>query len=184
MKRPRHHTRGGFSARAALLAAAAILLGSAVGSLVRVYATTINVPSGTILMNKAHSLAMGELVPSQCSGLGISNIQRWNATNAQGGASAGSWITIWGSGTNSVWLWNEKNQTTGSGGANMKGAGGNDCMVPGGTRSTALTVGGGAGTDQCYTGPGSGTYTRNSCNNNPLWGTPYQSVTTNNPTFS
>jgi hypothetical protein len=162
------------------------MIGAGVGSLAA-YTASLTVPA-TILMNKGHALTLSELVPSRCTGLSIATVHKWNASNAQGGNSAGSWSAIWGTfnnNSNTLWLWNEKNQSTGGGGANLNGGNGSDCMAPGGTRSGAsLTVGGGKGTDQCYTGPGSGTYTANSCNNSPLWSTPYQSTTTNNPSFT
>jgi hypothetical protein len=150
----------------------AVCLGATAGT---VYTSSIGV-TAPLVYSKSHTIAVGELVPSSCSAIAgsLSSISN-GATGA----------TIWGSGANSIWLWNAKNQTTASGGANLNGGSAADCMVPGGVRSGAtLTVGGGAGTDYCYSGPGPGSYSGNSCNNASLFGTPYVTVTTSNPAFA
>jgi hypothetical protein len=150
----------------------AVCLGATAGT---VYTGSIGV-TAPIVYSKSHTIAIGELVPSSCSPIAGSLA---SITNGATGAS------IWGSSTNTIWLWNSKNQTTASGGSNLNGGGGSDCMVPGGVRSGAtLTVGGGAGNDYCYTGPGPGSYSVNSCNNALLFGTPYVTVTTSNPAFA
>jgi hypothetical protein len=139
------------------------------------FTATITVSGGTVY-SKSHTIAIGELVPSGCSSIaGVLGAIENAATNT----------VIWGSGNNTIWLWNSKNQTTGAGGANLAGGNGSDCMVPGGVRAGAtLQVGGGTGTDYCYGGPGPGAYTANSCNNAGLLGTPYNTVTTSNPAFA
>jgi len=150
----------------------AVCLGATAGT---VYTSSIGV-TAPLVYSKSHTIAIGELVPSSCSPLSgtLSSI-----TNGATGAA------IWGASTNTIWLWNAKNQTTGGGGGNLNGGGGADCMVPGGVRTGAtLTVGGGAGTDYCYRGPGPGSYTGNSCTNGSLFGTPYVTVTTSNPAFA
>jgi hypothetical protein len=135
--------------------------------------TNVTVPT-TYAYDKQHTLTVGELIMSQCSGLGLTSIE-----------DASSGTVLLGSGNATEWLWNSKNQTTSGGGANLNGGGGNDCMVPGGVRSgVTLTVGGGAGTDDCFDGPGPGSYTRNSCANATFFHAPYVTVTTNSPAFS
>jgi hypothetical protein len=150
----------------------AVCLGATAGT---VYTSSIGV-TAPLVYSKSHTIAIGDLVPANCSAIAgtLSAIEN-GATNT----------VLWGSGTSTIWLWNAKNQTTGSGGGNLNGGGGSDCMVPGGVRTgAALTVGGGAGTDYCYKGPGPGTYVINSCNNGTLFGTPYVTVTTSNPAFA
>jgi hypothetical protein len=139
----------------------------------KVFAAGIVVNS-SVVYDKQHTIGVSELIVSQCSGLGLTSIE-----------NAASNTVLMGSGSATEWLWNSKNQTTGSGGANMNGGGGADCMVPGGVRSGAtLTVGGGAGTDYCFNGPGPGGYTANSCSNATFYNTPYVTGTTSSPAFS
>jgi hypothetical protein len=139
----------------------------------RVLANGLTVNS-SIVYDKQHTIGVQELIVSQCTGLGLTAIEN-AATNT----------VLMGSGNATEWLWNQKNQTTVSGGNNMNGGGSADCMVPGGVRSgVTLTVGGGAGNDLCFDGPGPGGYARNSCANNPFYHVAYMTGTTSSPAFS
>jgi len=174
MRRPRRHRAGAWRAGLAVIGAG-IALGAVTGA---VFTSGLSVVS-TAALDKQHTMAIGDLIPSGCSPIAGSITSIVNtATNT----------AIWGTNSannNTVWLWNTENQTTSSGGGNMNGGNGSDCMVPGGVRSGAnLTVGGGKGTDYCYTGPGPGGYTRNSCNNATLFATPYLTTAIANPAFS
>jgi hypothetical protein len=145
-------------------------------SLTSAFTSSITVSSDSVVYSKSHTVAVSDLVPASCSPLSGS------LTGIRDGTSGS---LIFGSGNASIWLWNQRNQTTTSGGTNLNGGSAADCMVPGGVRSgVTLTVGGGAGTDYCYDGPGPGTYTGNSCSNATFFHTPYLTVSTTNPAFS
>jgi hypothetical protein len=153
----------------------AVCLGATAGT---VYTSSIGV-TAPLVYSKSHTIAIGELVPANCSPIAASI-----DSIANGASSSALWGTL-GGGSNTVWLWNAQNQTTTSGGGALNGGNGADCMVPGGVRSgVTLTVGGGKGADYCYTGPGPGGYAGNSCNNASLFGTPYVTVTTSSPAFA
>jgi hypothetical protein len=165
--------------RARLVAALAVGIGVVLGCVAgAVFTSTLNVAS-SVAYDKQHTMAISDLIPSGCAPIAgsITNIVNTATNTALWGSNAANQSTLW--------LWNSENQTTSSGGSNMNGGNGADCMVPGGVRSGAtLTVGGGKGTDYCYTGPGPGGYTRNSCNNNPLFATPYLTSAVASPTFA
>lgn len=170
------------------LLGAVLLLALVTSLLMRsAFTSSITVVPGNVVYSKTHTIVMTDLVPNSCPTTGtnaINSILGWVPTNGSGGASSGSWVTYFGGGGNSVWLWNEKNTTTGSGGNDLNGGNGADCMVPGAVRNvagTSLRIGGGKGTDICYAAS-SGTYTFNSCNATP--GTPYTTHAVANPSFA
>lgn len=140
------------------------LLSIAVGVTTAVFTAT-NTVAASRVTNKTHTIIVPELTPANCStyatyyrivGPGGANIRFEPGHNAD---------------ANQIWLGTAARD-------NMGGGGGIDCMVPGGNSSgTAESVGGGAGTDYCYSGPGPGPYTFNSCSNATHPTGPYTTVT-------
>jgi hypothetical protein len=144
-----------------------VLLGYLTNS---VFAAGITV-NASVVYDKQHTiLVRSELLPSQCSGLTITQVRNLTAGSTFGGSTNGQ-----------LWLGNAGQGTIINAGKN------GDCVVPGGVPNgagTDLTINGGngGGADICFSGPGPGTYARNSCSSSPSY--PYDSVTTNSPAFA
>lgn len=146
----------------ALKLAAFTVLSLAVGATTAAFTATNTVASSRIA-NKIHAISVPELTPANCSayatfyrisGPGISRSEAGHDGDA-----------------NQIWLGT-------AGRDNMGGGGGIDCMVPGGNNSNRVeSVGGGNGNDYCYSGPGPGRYSFNSCANGTRPTGPYTTVT-------
>ena len=134
-----------------LKVAALAVLSVAVGATTAAFTAT-NTVAASRVTNKFHTISVPELTPANCSS--YATFYRISGPGGLSRFEAGH-----NNDNNQIWLGT-------SGRDNMGGGNGIDCMVPGGNSSgQAESVGGGAGTDYCYSGPGPGPYSFNSCVN-------------------
>ncbi|MCU1485967.1 MAG: peptidase signal peptidase [Actinomycetia bacterium] len=102
-----------------------------IGSIIMSFTATSTVPTSYIGVTQ-HPLVLTQLAPGYCAALALTT--RVVATGSTVSGTSGNDLVL-GLGT--------------SGNTSLKGGGGNDCIVAGGTRSTNNTIDGGSGTDLC-----------------------------------
>lgn len=149
--------------RLTLTVIALAVLSVAVGATTAAFTAT-NTVATSRATNKFHTISVPELTPANCTDATFYRISGPGGLNR---FEAG-----YKNDTNQIWLGTSERDN------NMGGGNGIDCMVPGGNSSgQAESVGGGAGNDYCYSGPGPGPYTfANSCVNGTRPTGPYTTV--------
>jgi hypothetical protein len=138
--------------RLTLKLAALTVISIAIGVTTAVFTAT-NTVAASRVTNKAHTISVPELTPANCTGANVGGVTFYRIVGP--GTVNIRFEAGHNADTNQIWLGTAARD-------NMNGAGGNDCMVPGGNSAAQNeTVAGGAGTDYCYRGPGPGGYTLN-----------------------